>query len=957
MSRERTVKMGIVGALIAGVTIAMPSMTTVTGAAAPAGTGLGDIKHIVVIYEENHSFDNLFGGWPGANGLNNADYQHTTQVGLDGKPLACLPQNDVNLTSPAPLPTRCTDSSLPVPQQQSAFANAPFTIDDYIAATDVTCPKPGTPFAPNGLPKNDPNAAAGGCTRDLVHRFYNEQYQLNGGKMNRYTLGSDAMGLTQGHYDTTALPIYDYLTGANAPKYMIADNLFQSAFGGSFLNHQWLIAAQTPVYANADHSGTATDLHTVLGTDLNPASNTPLDPAEVGTKDAALTVDKNPDGSCKSTLTTACGDYAVNTIQPTYEPFSSASAAKLPPLTSSNIGDELSAAHVDWAWYSGGWSNANGDVNGPGWTNGPGPSCSDPHVKAGATYPHCADVLFQYHHQPFNYFANYAPGTQARTDHLKDEAEFLTTVAAGQLKAVSFVKPIGEENEHPGYASTPVGSNHLVDLIKAIEAGPQAKDTAIIVTYDEFGGQWDHVPPPTAPGVSDKWGPGTRVPAIVISPLLTTTGIDHTQYDTTSILATIEHRFGLAALSTRDAAVNDFSADFIDLAPGAARFVPMTPTRIFDTRPGSLVGYAGLKPGVNSNTRVAVTGVAGVPAGATAAVINLTATQTGAPGYVQAFPTGAGTPGASSNLNVERADQTIANSAIVPIGADGSITLHTQEAAHLLVDISGYYMPATTAVHDGRLVPIVPTRIFDTRPASAVNYTGAKPAAASTTRVAVTGQGGVPATGVEAAVLNVTATEATGVGFVQVAPAGQLTPGASSNLNIEAVNQTVPSQVIVPVGTGGAIDIYTQSGAHLIVDVSGYITDSSAPTSNAGLFVPVSPGRVLDTRASSRVGYVGSTPGPGAHVTVPLSGKVGLPTTPIGAVASNVTITEAAAPGFVQAAPAGQLQVAKSSTLNAVAAGQTIANAAIVPASATGIELYTQSGGELLVDISGWFTP
>jgi phospholipase C len=99
-------------------------------------------------------------------------------------------------------------------------------------------------------------------------------------------------------------------------------------------------------------------------------------------------------------------------------------------------------------------------------------------------------------------------------------------------------------------------------LIKAIMSGPDAKSTAIVVTYDEFGGQWDHVSPPTGAGVSDKWGPGTRVPALVISPLLTRTGVDHTQYDTTSILATIEHIHDLPALSSRDAAVNDLSRDF-----------------------------------------------------------------------------------------------------------------------------------------------------------------------------------------------------------------------------------------------------------------------------------------------------------------------------------------------------------------------------------------------------------
>jgi phospholipase C len=393
-----------------------------------------------------------------------------------------------------------------------------------------------------------------------VHRFYQEQYQINGGQMNRYTVGSDAVGLTQGYYDTTQLPIYKYLTAPGAPKYMVADNFFQAAFGGSFLNHQWLIAAQTPVYANADHSGGATDLHTVLGADGSPA-NYPLHPS-TGLKDGALTVDVNTDGTCKSPATTACGDYAINTIQPPYKPYSSATAAKLPPLTSSNIGDRLSAANVDWAWYSGGWSNADGDVGAPGWTNGTGPTCSDPNVLSGSTYPNCPDADFQFHHQAFNYYAAYAPGTQARAAHLKDEAEFMDAASKGQLKAVSFVKPVGEENEHPGYASTTAGSSHLVDLIKAIMDGPDGKDTAIVVTYDEFGGQWDHVPPTTAPGVSDKWGPGTRVPALVISPRLARSGVDHTQYDTTSILSSIEHRYGLDPLGTRDAAVNDIWHDF-----------------------------------------------------------------------------------------------------------------------------------------------------------------------------------------------------------------------------------------------------------------------------------------------------------------------------------------------------------------------------------------------------------
>jgi phospholipase C len=118
---------------------------------------------------------------------------------------------------------------------------------------------------------------------------------------------------------------------------------------------------------------------------------------------------------------------------------------------------------------------------------------------------------------------------------------------------------VGEENEHPGYASEDKGSRHLVDLIRAVEEGPDADNTLIVVTYDEFGGQWDHVAPPTGrQGVSDRWGPGTRLPALLISPQLRHRfAVDHTSYDTTSVMATIEERFRLAPLGTRDAAVHN----------------------------------------------------------------------------------------------------------------------------------------------------------------------------------------------------------------------------------------------------------------------------------------------------------------------------------------------------------------------------------------------------------------
>ena len=248
----------------------------------------------------------------------------------------------------------------------------------------------------------------------------------------------------------------------------------------------------------------------------------------------------------------------MNTLQPTWEPQGSFGAVEPPTddrTVDLNIGDRMSDAGVSWAWYAGGWDNAAGNVGGPGWTNGFGPTCSDPHVSSsdGKTWPFCPDSSFQFHHQPFNYFLRYAPGTIDRVKHLKDEVAFLDAAKSGHLPQVSFVKPLGNENEHPGYSSEPNGSDHLVDLIQAIETGPQAKDTLIIVTYDEFGGAWDHVSPPGlgTTGAHDLFGPGTRVPTLLIAKGFNRSGVDHTVYDTTSIMATIEHQFDLKPVAAR----------------------------------------------------------------------------------------------------------------------------------------------------------------------------------------------------------------------------------------------------------------------------------------------------------------------------------------------------------------------------------------------------------------------
>jgi acid phosphatase len=531
---------------------------------------LASLKHIVVIYEENHSFDNLYGGWEGVSGLSKADAAHTKQVGQTGAPYTCLMQNDVNLIAPAVAPS-CTDTTTGT-SFTSGFTNTPFAITDKIPADATTCPKPVGAFAAHGFLAGTGNP--GGCTADIVHRYYQEQYQIDGGKQDRYATGSDAVGLVMGNYDTKTLPIYEYLHSKKAPSYAIADNFFQGAFGGSFLNHQVLVAATAPVWQNAVNNGSSTDLHSVVDSNGMP-NNYPLYHSPFGTavKDQQETVSCSPPpGTPAPPPGVTCGDYAVNTTQPWYQPYSpgTVDAKRLPPLTNQTIGDQLTAKGIDWAWYSGGWSNADGDVGAPGWTNGAGPKCSDPQALSTAVYPNCPDVDFQFHHQAFNYYASFAPGTPARKAHLLDEAEFFnaangSTKSNCGLKQVSFIKPIGEENEHPGYASESQGSDHLVELLQSIEGSACAKDTMVIVTYDEFGGQWDHVPPPgkasPTKGPYDQWGPGTRIPALVLAPNLPAHFVvDHTEHDTISAIATIQHRYGLSALSERNKTVPDMSS-------------------------------------------------------------------------------------------------------------------------------------------------------------------------------------------------------------------------------------------------------------------------------------------------------------------------------------------------------------------------------------------------------------
>ena len=458
-----------------------------SGDAGDAAPSLGSINHFVVIYMENHSFDNLYGEFPGADGLQGLDASAPTVMqlnGPDGGPYATLP-----------LPSVLTQDGGAF--QGATLPNAPFPIETYLAA-DADTPV------------------------DLNHIFFTEQIQINGGAMNLFAYQSNAQGLTMGYYHTMNLPVPQ-----EAKNWTVCDHFYHSAFGGSFLNHQFLIAAAAPVW------------------DPN-VKGLPDGDAGVQVYDSlAGTLPQKGEGYLwLDPSTTADGGagtyYVVNTSYSVNSPHAPASAGGPkagaaytdPNFTNPTIGDRLTAASLDWAWYSGGWNDAIA-------------ASEDAGVPDGGTTPALED--FQYHHQPFVYYANYADGTPGRA-HLKDEQDFLAAAAAGTLPAVSFVKPVGIDNEHPNYTDVVTGENHLMSLITALKASPNWHDTAIIITYDEHGGFWDHVPPPAG----DQWGPGSRVPAIVISPFAKTGFVDHTPYDTTSILSTMEKRWNLAPLNARD---------------------------------------------------------------------------------------------------------------------------------------------------------------------------------------------------------------------------------------------------------------------------------------------------------------------------------------------------------------------------------------------------------------------
>lgn len=497
-----------------------------------------DIDTIVVIYAENRSFDSFFGNFPGAHGLgevvaSNGDPKaaYVAQKDRDGTVLPTLPKAWGGATGPG-------NTTVIAEAATDGLANAPFPLESGYGTALTTFD----------------------VTNDMAHRFFENIMEINGGTNDMFAAWLSAGGLTMGHWDTSGTALYGL-----AEQYVLADNFFEGAFGGSFLNHQYLICACAP------------SVPASFVTDNSPSVNV-LGAANSKGVPQLATNSSSPDSALDGAPSFKTGniaplDYfgdgdgyrAVNTMQPAFQPSGEPPAAgatggdlayadatksdTLPAQTQTTIGDLLSAKGVSWAWYADSWNDAVAD------------GMQD--STAARTVIYAPDTArgapdFQTHHQPFNFYAAFDPATHAadRTKHLKDYGDLVTAIDGGKLEHVVYFKPTGNFNLHPGYANIDDGDAHIADLVTKLKSGPQWNHMVIVITVDEYGGQWDHVAPPKG----DKVGPGTRIPAIIVSPYAKMHSVDHTQYDTASILRLITRRFGvdkLDGLTKRDGALVD----------------------------------------------------------------------------------------------------------------------------------------------------------------------------------------------------------------------------------------------------------------------------------------------------------------------------------------------------------------------------------------------------------------
>lgn len=411
------------------------------------------IQHLIFIIQENHSFDNYFGTYPGANGL---------PLGIQ------IPLNisDLRLGYVSPFhlnvkqPISIVGDELPPGISDPSQLNQTMPIDsDDIGGGTVE------PFPFN-------NESIQG---DLNHAWSVAHIDYDGGKMDGFVTAEKSI-LTMGYYDRDDIPYYwDY-----ADQFVLDDNFFSSLMGPSFPNHLYIVSG-----TNGPVNMPSTRWVLNGGVVDNPASNF------------------NWQGVT---------------------------------LTWATLAEELSNANIPWAWY-------NGDVH--------------------PLQPTIWNVL------PL--FAYFQEHPEQLTDHVRNTQSFISDIQSGSLPAVSWIIPgawhpptwptacynTGGPSEHPP-ARSDCGMGYVSYLVNEIMESPYWASSAIVITWDDYGGFYDHVPPPQV----DAYGEGFRVPTIIVSPWAKHGFIDHTQYEFASMLRLAEDNFNLPLLGTRDATSNNMMNSF-----------------------------------------------------------------------------------------------------------------------------------------------------------------------------------------------------------------------------------------------------------------------------------------------------------------------------------------------------------------------------------------------------------
>ena len=356
----------------------------------------------------------------------------------------------------------------------------------------------------------------------------------------------------------------------------------------------------------------------------------------------------------------------------------------------------------------------------------------------------------------------------------------------------------------------------------------------------------------------------------------------------------------------------------------APPYRPISATRVLDTRSGLGAPQAPVPAG--GTVELTVTGRAGLPAtGVSAVVLNLLSTGATANGYLTAYPSGT-TRTSASTLNVATG-KAMANNVVVKVGAGGKVTLYSSIASQVVVDVQGWFPTGSD------YTALDPTRLLDTRSTT-------KPAATQRVDLQVTGRGGVPASGVQAVVLNLTSTQADQNGYLTAFPAGTTRTSASS-LNF-VPGQSTANGVVVKVGTGGKVSLYVSTGTHVVADVQGWFPTGAQLTA-------LTPERLLDTRLTSAPLTAGATR------TLAVTGRGGVPASGVSAVVLNVTSTSSAADGYATVFSTGQTRT--SATNIAFAPGRSLANRVVVEVGTNGtVSLHASQQTHLVADVVGYLS-